>query len=341
MTLLMGTNSGVFRVEGIPFDPGETERVLDCGRVTAVRRFEHLPGVFASSASGLYRSTDDGRTWENLDIPAGDSDVWSVLGTEEGALYAGTNDPYLYRSTDGGETWTELTGFRTLPSRGFWESPADPHRARLRALESPPGRPERVIAGIESGGIHVSDDGGLTWHDHRKGNPDDIHQVLPLSPDVYLVATGYLDLTLEYLGHGHALGAGGVYRTTDGGESWTRLDVGNEYAYVRGVFVHDGLLCFCGATTPPPDWRRDGIDAVLFESPNLGRTFERVSYPGESRELIEAWTVVDDDVVCGSSRYDASERSNDQPGRIIRRDDDGEYHTIGRVPGNVGSLVSL
>jgi len=340
MTVLIGTDSGLFRAEELPFGDGGAERVLDCGRVTGVRAFACTRGVYAASTSGLYRSTDDGERWADLGVPTGGA-VWSVLATADGALYAGTDEPRLYRSLDGGGTWSELAGFRSLPTRGFWESPVDPQRARLRSLESPPGRPDRLIAGIESGGIHVSDDGGETWTDHRAAITDDVHRVVALDADVYLAATGYLDLNLEHLGHGHALGSGGVHRTTDAGESWTRLDAGNEYGYVRGVLAHDGVLYFCGAIGPPPDWRESGIDAALFESPNLGRTFERVSYPGESRELIEAWAVEDGRVIAGSGLYDADDSSPDAGGRILLRDDGGGYGTAGRLPGNVSDLEPI
>lgn len=340
MTLLIGTDAGVYRIDGLPFDAGEPEHVLECGRVRHVQWSEHAraQGVFVAADSGLYRSTDEGHTWSALDIP-GDSAVWSVLATADGALYAGTNDPYLYRSLDDGETWTELPGFRELPSRGYWESPVDAHRARLRTLDSPPGRPEQLVAGIEVGGVHVSTDRGVTWRDCRTDSPDDIHQVVALSGDVSLAATGYFDLSLEHLGHGHALAPGGVYRTTDAGASWTRLDRGNEHAYVRALLVHNGLLCFGGAAAPPPAWRREGADAALFESTNLGRTVERVSYPGEPDELLEAWTVVDGQVVGGAGWYGPSDPPSHR-GRIIRRVD-GEYHTAGRVPENVSALATL
>lgn len=338
MTLLIGTDAGVYRAAEVPFDSDDLTHVLGCNHVRSIRSFEYEQGVYVAADSGLYRSTDDGHSWTDLAVP-GDGAVWSVLATADGALFAGTNDPYLYRSLDGGETWTELLGFRELPSRGFWESPVDAHRGRLRTLASPPGRPELLIAGIEVGGVHVSPDRGITWRDCRSVSPDDIHRLVALRHDVYLAATGYFDLDLEYLGHGHALAAGGLYRTTDAGGTWTRLDRGNEYAYIRDMFVHDGLLCFCGATTPPPEWRQESIDAALFESTNLGRTFKRVSYPGDPAEFVEAWTVVDGRPVGGSNRYGSSDSLGHQ-GRIVQRAD-GDYHTAGRVPDHVRALETL
>ena len=351
MTLVIGTDEGVFRAADLPVGADGVEPVLDCGSVTAVRRFEHASEVYVAAASGAYRSADGGRTWEDLGVPAGDRywysgdrEVWSVLAAADGTLYAGTNDPVLYRSTDDGETWAELRGFRTLPSRGAWESPRDPHRARLRVLEPIPGRRGHLLAGIEAGGIHVSTDAGETWTDRRAESPtDDIHQVLPLDPDVWLAVTGYLDLHFEHLGFGHAVGPGGLYRTRDGGETWTRLDAGSEHAYIRRVFVHDGTLFYCGATEAPPAWAAGDHEAALFESTDFGRTAERVPYPGAPHEVIDAWTVHDGAVVCGAGRY--TDAADDEPrGRIIRREEDGgdlEYRTVGRVPGIVSALEAV
>lgn len=348
MTLLIGTDAGLHRVDDVPFERGDAEQVLDCGTVTAVRTFDRTEGVFVASSTGAYRSLDGGETWEDLGVPlgdrywhAGESEVWSILATADGVLYAGTNDPYIYRSVDDGETWSELKGFRDLPSRGHWESPIDPHYARLRALEAVPGRPERLIAGVEAGGIHLSNDGGKTWLDRRDAIIDDVHQVLPISEDVWLATTGYLDHELENLGLGHAVGEGGLYRTTDAGDSWTRIDGGNDFSYIRRVFVHDGTVFFCGGEEAPPAWVDDDHEAALFESTNFGRDLERVSYPGEPHEIIETWAVYEGDVICGSGLFDVPDQRDDVEGRIMRRDDDGEYHTVGRIPANVSRIEVL
>ena len=350
MTLLIGTDSGLYRAGDVPFERDDLDPVLDCGVVTAVKSWDHTEGVFVASSTGAYRSVDGGETWTDLRVPLGDrfwhagqSEVWSILATADGALYAGTNDPYVFRSVDGGETWTEQKGFRELPSRGYWESPIDPHYARLRALEAVPGRPEHLIAGVEAGGIHVSRDGGRTWTDRRDAIVDDVHQVLPISEDVWLAATGYLDHDLENLGLGHAVGEGGLWRTTDAGESWDRLDVGSDFSYIRRVFVHDGRVVFCGGEEAPPAWVNDDHEVALFESTNFGRDFERVSFPGEPHEIIETWAVHDGDVVCGSGLFDVPDERDDVAGRIMRRlDGEGDegptYETVGRVDANVSRI---
>ena len=348
MTLLIGTDTGLYRVDELPFEKRDVEQVLDCGMVTAVKTFDGHEDVFVASSEGAFRSTDDGDTWTNLGVPLGDrfwhagkSEVWSILGTTDGALYTGTNDPYIYRSVDNGETWSELKGFRDLPSRGHWESPIDPHYARLRALESVPGRPERLIAGVEAGGIHLSTDGGQTWLDRRDTIIDDIHQIFPISEDVWLAATGYLDHNLENLGLGHAVGEGGLYRTVDAGDSWTRIDQGNDFSYIRRVFVHDGTVFFCGGEEAPPAWVNDEHETALFESTNFGRDWDRVSYPGEPHEVIETWDVYDSDVICGSGLFDVPDARDDVEGRITRRNDDGTYHSVGRLESNVSRIKVL
>ena len=77
----------------LPFERDEAEEVLDCGVVTAGETFEHAEGVFVASSTGAYRSRDGGDTWEDLGVPlgdrfwhAGESEVWSVLATADGAL---------------------------------------------------------------------------------------------------------------------------------------------------------------------------------------------------------------------------------------------------------------
>jgi photosystem II stability/assembly factor-like uncharacterized protein len=80
MAILVGTRDGVYRTTGIPVE--DANQVLDSGDTPRVRTFPGVDGVFAASNSGLYRSTDDGQTWENLGIPR--EEVYSVVASSDG-----------------------------------------------------------------------------------------------------------------------------------------------------------------------------------------------------------------------------------------------------------------
>lgn len=91
-------------------------------------------------------------------------EVFSVVVNPDGdRLYAGTHPAHLYVSTDDGETWTELEGLQDLPSREEWHTPRHRNETHIRSLGVHPDAPERVIAGVEVGGVHVSEDDGETW----------------------------------------------------------------------------------------------------------------------------------------------------------------------------------
>ncbi|WP_158056990.1 WD40/YVTN/BNR-like repeat-containing protein [Halorussus halophilus] len=316
MTLLAGTWDGVYRTTGPRFDAAE--QVLDCGRVLRVRQFDAFDGVFAATKSGLYHSTDDGDSWTDLDVPR--EEVYSVVGSPDGdRLYAGTHPAHLYVSESGEEreddsrSWRELESFQDLPSREEWYTPRHRNEAHVRSLGAHLDVPERVIAGVEVGGVHVSDDRGETWEERKDGVHDDVHHVLVRGPDHYVASCG-----------------GGLYRTRDAGESWTRLDDSLDQTYFREAFAHDGVLYAAAARSSPGTWRGErGADAALFESVDDGDSFDVVEYPGHPEEVVLSWTVGDDTIVAGT---------ND--GGVILRDG-GEWVEGGRVEAGVAALCAL
>ena len=314
MTLLIATRNGVYRTTNDSLDT--YEHVLESGDTLRVRTFENHDGVFAASKSGLYRSHDSGTTWEALDVPQ--EEVFSVVGSPDGKrLYAGTHPAHLYVSDDQGASWDELDSFQTLPTRNEWHTPRHRNAAHVRSLAVHPDVPNRVIAGVEVGGVYVSDHDGETWNDRRTHSGmeldlrDDVHHLLVVGADSIIASCGE-----------------GLFRTHDTGRSWTRIDDQGDLTYFREAFYHEGVL-YAGAHSKPGTWNTNGGPALL--ECHLDReTFERVPYPGEAEnEFIIAWSVENGSVLAGTNT-----------GRVLRRDDD-RWTSRGNVPSPLRSLMAV
>ena len=70
--------------------------------------------LYAGAVDGFHRSTDDGRTWQNLGAELQGRNILSLgVDPQDGdRLYAGTSIG-LFGSTDGGITWNRLEGAGT------------------------------------------------------------------------------------------------------------------------------------------------------------------------------------------------------------------------------------
>lgn len=70
--------------------------------------------VYAGTAQGLFQSNDGGARWNLLDGPMTGAHVWSIAidSVDPNILFAGTGNPSkagIYRSTDAGKSWKELS----------------------------------------------------------------------------------------------------------------------------------------------------------------------------------------------------------------------------------------
>lgn len=303
MPLFIATQDGVYCSQSGALD--DVEPVLDSGVTLGVQTFgKH--GTFAASKTGLYRSIDDGDTWDQLDVPR--TEVYAVAVSPDGThLYAGTHPAQIYVSTDRGKRWTELDGFQDLPSRDQWHTPRHRNGSHVRSLGVHPDAPDRLIAGVEVGGVHVSDDNGETWTERREGLETgrgddlqyDVHHVLVVSAEEYIVSCG-----------------GGLYRTRDTGRSWTRLDTELPGPYFQEAFAYQGTVYAAAQTLPPTlpmgaRYDNRNVHASLFESTDGGDTFESKPYPGMPDEFIIAWTVADGRVLAGTTEGQVIVREND------------------------------
>jgi len=115
---------------------------------------------------GAFLSADEGATWEPVELP--EPGVFSVaISAADGALYAGTEPSRLFVARDGGR-WVELEALQDIPSRDRWSFPPRPWTHHVRWIAPDPHRAERLLVGIELGGLMYSGDGGAS----RRSTPE-------------------------------------------------------------------------------------------------------------------------------------------------------------------------
>jgi hypothetical protein len=213
--LLVCTREGLVRLERAEDSWQESTLLEEPARCVAAGDGRLLAG----SRDGVFLSTDEGASWQHADLP--EADVFSVAVGPDGTLFAGTEPSRLFRSRDG-ERWDELEALQAIPSRERWSFPPRPWTSHVRWIAPDPHRPERLLVGIELGGLMYSDDGGESFTDHRPGAERDVH-TLAWHPRVE--------------GRAYESGGGGAAWSRDGGWSWEPAEAGRGHRYCWALAV--------------------------------------------------------------------------------------------------------
>ena len=263
------------------------------GRVTAVAGVPMRPFTFymGTTGGGVWETHDAGETWENISddfLEVASIGAIDVSLSDPNVIYVGTGSACprgnisvgdgVYKSTDAGKTWTHV-GLREAGQIGRVRiHPSNPDLVYVAALGHIFGpNPER--------GVFRTKDGGKSWE-----------KVLFISEE-----TGAVDLSMNPANPRQIYAAmwraerkpwtlidgaeeGGLYKTTDGGDEWEKLNGGLPAGLIGRIGVSVSL------ENPNRVWAlvtaRDGEGGV-YRSDDDGDTWKQINK--DRRLQVRGW----------------------------------------------------
>ena len=270
------------------------------GRATAVAGVPSQPMVYYMGAAGggLWKTEDAGLSWRNVSdaffktgsvgaIAVADSDpnvVFVGMGEAPVRGVATSSGDGVYKSTDAGRTWTHVGLDATRHISRIAIHPTNPDIVYVAAQGSPwAPTPDR--------GVYKSVDGGKTWKRIHRGENDTSG-----ASDMAMDPTNPRILYVAYWDHQRfpwQMRSGGpgsaIYKTTDGGDTWTKLAEGLPKATMGkiGIAVSPPIRSAYGPTskrtkaacTDPTTAGRRGTGRRMTASPARERGITRRSPP--------------------------------------------------------------
>jgi photosystem II stability/assembly factor-like uncharacterized protein len=268
---------------------------------------------------GIYRSTDGGTSFKNVGLEQA-SDIPRIAvdprnpdvcyAAALGRLWGPNKERGIYKTTDGGKTWHP--SLQIDENTGAIDVILDPSNPETvyAAMYMRRRTPYSFMSGGPHGGIYKSTDGGKNWHKLTKGLPA---QTGRIGLDIYAKNGNEIFALIESDISGvrnlddDRSRSGGLFKSTDGGESWTRmhervprafyftkvrvdptddkrvyiLGFGLDYSDDGGKTFHKGLADHvhgdCHALVIDPnnhDHLLLGDDGGLFQSYDRGKTWQ-------------------------------------------------------------------
>lgn len=230
--------------------------------------------LFAGAEGVIYRSDDAGATWAAVsqDLPAVDVIALACVPGAPSRVYAAleTRNPFL-RSDDGGVTW-QVQSNPDFTFGGFWHQ-----------LLPAPSQPDTLYFLSKADWLMLSPNAGKTWIPASAGLPQSDHN----SINILSLAIDPTDANTLYAGTGGFVGGGrGVYKSTDGGQSWTAANAGNLDLRITALAIDPSNPQTVYAGSDAGDILKSTDGGVSWIQLDPTPALPRYSEPREIREIV-------------------------------------------------------
>lgn len=261
-----------------------------------------LPGepnrlLAGTRGDGVWLSEDFGNTWRKPNRGRhgpGKVRCLTLAPDDPNRLYAGCEPIDVFVSEDLGQNWQRIPSvwddpyIATIPYPGIV---VEPH---VRDITIDPDQPDTIYAALQVGYMLKSTDGGETWRLLNRGLDCDVHTIVldPSDSQRILIATGGGDSR-----SGRAPGKA-LYRSEDGGESWSPMAMNFEQTYSVPLTVDPtspSTMYSAVASGPPGAIRRGeaGYKTVMIRSRDGGTTWDPMDLGEEASKNFPEAIVAD------------------------------------------------
>ncbi len=245
-----------------------------------------------SFGDGVYKSTDGGRTWNNIGLKDSQHIATIIINPKDpdnvyvaavGHAFGPNKERGVFHTTDGGKTWQNI--LYVDDKTGATDLQADPNNPQIMfaAMYEVRRTAYSMISGGPGSGLYKTTDGGANWkHLEGHGLPGGILGRIGIamtaanSNRVYAIVEAKVNA---------------IYRSDDGGENWTMVN--DEPLWVRPWYQNHIF-----ADPQHPDVLYS-LDVGLFRSTDGGHTFQTLPLnhtdnhqlwidPTNSNRMIEA-----------------------------------------------------
>ncbi len=289
-TFFMGsTGGGVWQTK----DAGETwtnisDGQIKAGSIGSIEVSQSDPNVIyvgtgsdaprgnISAGIGIYKTTDGGKTWAHVGLRDGgqigeirvhpknpDLVYAAVLGN----IFGPNEQRGVFRSEDGGETWEKV--MYISDKTGAVDVEIDPNNPRI--IYAGFWRAERdpwaLIDGGQEGGVYKSKDSGETWERVSGGLPEDE----PLGKVDIAISPANSD-RLWVMQQTQRDESGGLYRSSDGGETWKHVN--NEHRLRQRAWYYTHIFA-----DPQDQETVFVLNTGFYKSTDAGESFDEIDVP--------------------------------------------------------------